>query len=263
MSSLVQNDNDSLTLDLQNTIANFRAGKVATAFHRWEALTSDKWILQTIVGQFTELANIAVTGNTPYVLPLPPKDHTAMNATLEEYLTVQIIEPCEHSPGSHYSSLFPRYKPDQSVRVIFNLKSFNEQYITPIHFKMDTIKDVLLLVQPNCHFASVDFKHAYFSVPVAKSLRKYFRFQWNNALFQFTCLPQGFSSAPRMFTKLLKPVLAHLRSRGIQVLCYIDDCIFISDNASDLQKEVQYAVHLFDSLGLTIHKVTAHPHTVH
>ncbi|XP_045127706.1 uncharacterized protein LOC123514122 [Portunus trituberculatus] len=75
---------------------------------------------------------------------------------------------------------------------------------------------------------------------------------WRNEAFQFTCLPQGLSSAPRTFTKLLKPVLAHLRKLGITVSCYIDDCIFIAASIGELKDNVRYAVQLFDSVGLTV-----------
>ena len=62
----------------------------------------------------------------------------------------------------------------------------------------------------------------------------------------------GPSSAPRIFTKLLKPVLSHLRKLGITVSCYLDDCIFLADSAETLRANVTYALRLFDSLGLTV-----------
>ena len=37
------------------------------------------------------------------------------------------------------------------------------------------------------------------------------------------------------------------------VSCYIDDCIFIASSKDELLGNVNYALHLFDSLGLTIH----------
>lgn len=75
---------------------------------------------------------------------------------------------------------------------------------------------------------------------------------WKGEPFQFTCLPQGLSSAPRIFTKLLKPVLSHLRKLGIAILCYIDDCIFVASSVAELCTNVTYALQLFDALGLTI-----------
>lgn len=135
--------------------------------------------------------------------------------------------------------------------VILNLRDLNAN-VESIHFKLDTIKDALQLMYQNWFFASVYFKHAYFSVPVEPSHRKWLRFVWQDVLFQFTCMPQGYTAAPRIFTKLLKPVLAHLRMLGITVICYIDDCLFISDSVSTLIANLNYAIHLFDNLGLTI-----------
>lgn len=37
------------------------------------------------------------------------------------------------------------------------------------------------------------------------------------------------------------------------VSCYIDDCIFIGSSKEESLGNVIYALHLFDSLGLTIH----------
>ena len=76
---------------------------------------------------------------------------------------------------------------------------------------------------------------------------------WKDKHYQFTCLPQGLTSAPRIFTKLLKPVLAHLRKMGMIVSCYIDDCIFIAPSFDELNSNIQYAVSFFDKLGLTVH----------
>lgn len=77
--------------------------------------------------------------------------------------------------------------------------------------------------------------------------RKWLRFIWKNHNFQFTCHHQDLTSAPHIFTKLMK-----LRKLGIIVPCYLDDCIFIATSADHLRINVNYALHLFDSLGLTL-----------
>ena len=71
--------------------------------------------------------------------------------------------------------------------------------------------------------ATIDLKDAYYSVSVDKGNRKYLRFTWNNQLFQFTCLPNGSSSAPRIFTKLMKPVYSTLCCKGFENVGYIGD----------------------------------------
>ena len=244
---------ETLCVSLDNTPDNFCGGKISQNVAAWTALTSDSWILRTVMGHLADLTNLKVTGNRPYKLQLPTADHAALDSALQEYDQLNIIERCNNSSDSFYSTLFPRYKRDGSVRVIFNLKLFNSLYIDRVHFKMDTLRDALLLVTESCYFASIDFKHAYFSVPIAEKFRHMFRFVWQGHTYQFTCLPQGFSPAPRIFTKLLKPVLSHLRSRGIQIICYIDDCLLIAQCPNLLRQQVNYSLKLFDSLGLTIH----------
>ena len=241
------------TVHVKNTPQNFRGGKVSDYYQNWSNLTSDNWVLQTIQGNLLELAGLHIQSNTPHVLPLPRNDQASLDNALWQYAKQNIIEPCIASGDSYFSTLFPRQKPNGSVRVIFNLKSFNEQYMDKIHFKMETIRDVLPLVTPHCYFASIDLKDAYFSVPIAPGYRHMFRFLWKNVFWQFTCLPQGFSPAPRIFTKLLKPILSHLRARGIQIIAYIDDCLLIADCSETLAKAVTYTQKLFDKLGLTVH----------
>lgn len=70
---------------------------------------------------------------------------------------------------------------------------------------MDTIK----LVLPELFFMPVDFKQACYSVPAGPDHRKKLLFIWNDH-YQLTSLPHGLTSAPRLFTKLLKPALKHL-----------------------------------------------------
>ncbi len=80
----------------------------------------------------------------------------------------------------------------------------------------------------------------------------YLRFVWKGRAYQFVVLAQGLSTAPHVYTKLLKPVLATLREMGFTVLGYIDDTIFIENSAEILSNSLLAATRLFDSLGLTI-----------
>ena len=48
-------------------------------------------------------------------------------------------------------------------------------------------------------------------------------FRWKGMLYQFICFPNGHTSAPVKFTKLLKSVLAYIRLQGFTNAFYIDD----------------------------------------
>ena len=41
-----------------------------------------------------------------------------------------------------------------------------------------------------------------------------------------TCLPNGLASAPRIFTKIMKPIFASLRTMGFINASYIDDSLY-------------------------------------
>lgn len=164
----------------------------------------------------------------------------------------RLVERCVDTEGhGFFSNVFPVIKADGTASVILNLKDLNE-CIPYVHLKMESISDVINIVQQNCYFMSIDFKDGYFSIYVKPNDRKWLKFMWKGSPFQFTCLPQDLTSAPRIFIKLLKPVLSHLRKLGISMLCYIDDCICVASLVAELRNNVTYALQLFDALGLII-----------
>ena len=79
---------------------------------------------------------------------------------------------------------------------------------------MDTLETVTRMMKPGCFMASVDLKDAYYTVPIHSDHQKYLKFVFNGTLYQYKCLPNGLSSAPRIFTKLLKPVYSTLHNKG-------------------------------------------------
>ena len=148
--------------------------------------------------------------------------------------------------NEYISNIFTRPKKNGAYRVILNLKQLNEQ-VDKHHFKMDTIHTCVQLITPGCYMASLDLRDAYYSVPIHKHFRKYIKFKWGSKLYQFTCLPNGLSSAPRIFTKLMKPVYATLRLKGHISSPYLDDSFLMADTFQDCNKNVQETLSLLQS----------------
>jgi len=94
-------------------------------------------------------------------------------------------------------------------------------------------------LEKNCYMASIDLRHAYYSVPVATEHQKFLRFQWKGKIYQYTCLSNGISSAPRLFTKLTKPVYSKLRTLGFTNIGYIDDSLLCEDSVEECSNNVQ------------------------
>ncbi|CAG2195281.1 unnamed protein product [Mytilus edulis] len=151
------------------------------------------------------------------------------------------------------SPIFLRPKKNGEYRMILNLKKLNE-YIEYHHFKMDTFESAIKLVTSKSFMASIDLRHAYYSVPIAEEHQKFLRFYWNGKLFQYTCLPNGISSAPRIFTKLLKPVYSSLRVLGHVNVGYIDDSLLLGETIEECNKNVNDTIELMSKLGFVIHE---------
>ena len=73
---------------------------------------------------------------------------------------------------------------------------------------------------------SLDIKDAYFHVKIDKKFWKYLKFSWKGTLYCFTCLCFGLASAPRIFTKLCKPIVPILRGEG-HIIIFLDDTLVI------------------------------------
>lgn len=63
--------------------------------------------------------------------------------------------------------------------------------------------------------------------------RKYLRFLLDNTIYEFQVLLFDLSSAPYVFTKLIKPILAQLRIRGLLPVNYLDDFVCIENSADN------------------------------
>ena len=124
-----------------------------------------------------------------------------------------VLELTEHEEGEYINTVFTRPKKDGSHRMILNLKPLNK-FIEYKKFKMDTLKVVLSLVKPNCYMASIDIRDAYYTVLIHPQHQKFLKFQWFNKLYKYTALPNGYAAAPRIFTKIMKPIFAQLRRLG-------------------------------------------------
>ena len=99
---------------------------------------------------------------------------------------------------------------------------------------------------------SINLKDTYQSVPVAEMDRKFLRFRWGNCLDQFQCQPFGLSSAPRTFTKILKPVMALLRHKGMRLVVFIDEILLMAQSQEELVQVMQELIQLLQLLGFMI-----------
>jgi hypothetical protein len=62
----------------------------------------------------------------------------------------------------------------------------------------------------------------------------------------------GLAPAPRIFTKILKTVMAFLRRQGIRLVIYLDDILILNESKIGLKADVNTVIDLLQSLGFLI-----------
>ena len=72
--------------------------------------------------------------------------------------------------------------------------------------------------------------------------------------YQFNCSPFGLCTAPRVFTKPLKPVVEMLRSMGLQVVIYIDDMLLMASSNDSLTHHIHLTLFLLENTGFIINE---------
>ena len=78
------------------------------------------------------------------------------------------------------------------------------------------------------------FKDAFFTIPVhILPQKKYFKSEWFNQFFKFLGMPNGYSDAMLIFTKMLKPVSGCLRKQGHLSIVFVDDSYLQADTEQE------------------------------
>jgi hypothetical protein len=140
----------------------------------------------------------------------------------------RIYPPFE--PG-FWASFFLAPKKTGDWRPILNLKPLNK-FIKPTKFRMETLATVMKAQIGQQWATSLDLKDAYLHVPIHPSHFKWLRFQVAGQAYAFRCLPFGLSTAPRVFTRVVKALGAFLRRNGIHIFQYLDDWLNPADTRS-------------------------------
>ena len=94
-----------------------------------------------------------------------------------------------------FNRLFLVPKPNNKWRPILDLSKLN-LFLKAGKFKMETPETIRTSLQQGEWVTSIDFKDAYFHIPIQEQSRKYLRFHVEGQTYQFKALPFGLSTAP-------------------------------------------------------------------
>ena len=135
-------------------------------------------------------------------------------------MTKNAVEPVANQNSLRfYNRLFLAPKTEQPVETLSTWNTF----LNTESFKMETPETLITSLQTGKCLTSIDFKEAYFHIPINSQFRKYMRFHVQGRSYQFKALPFGLSTAPIEFTVVVKGVKLMALQRGIRIHRYLDD----------------------------------------
>lgn len=143
---------------------------------------------------------------------------------VETLLAKDAIEPVQ--PNQLGSGFYLRYftvpKKDGGCRPILDLRNLNV-WVLYKKFCMTSVQSILPLLSKGVWMVTLDLKDTYFHISIAPSHRRFLHFAIGDAHYHFKALPFGLASAPRIFTKVMAPIVAYLHRQGVIIFPYSND----------------------------------------
>ena len=150
-----------------------------------------------------------------------PRRNSYLLEALHQLMTKNAIELVNKQRSLGFSNrLFLVPKPENKWRPILDLSNLN-QFLKVEKFKMETPKTIRTSLQQGEWVTSIDFKDAYFHIPIQEQSRKYLRFHVQGRTYQFKALPFGLATAPLEFTIIVKEVKLMALKQGIRIHQYL------------------------------------------
>ena len=207
-------------------------------WEKWEALGSSPKVVTT------ERVTPTVINNYQN-----PSKQAHLLEALYQLVNKNAVGPVAN-PNSlgFYNRLFLVPKPNNRWRPILDLSTLNT-FLNTESFKMETPETIRTSLQPGGWVTSIDFKDAYFHIPIHSQSRKYMHFHLQGRSYQFKALPFGLSTAPIEFTVVAKDVKLMALQRGIRIQQYLDDCLVRATSHQTCLQHRQTLVALCRELG--------------
>ena len=248
----------NLVTNAQHAVIDPPVGaRLNQCWEKWEALGSSPKVVTTLREGYTLPFRFR-----PHLTRSPtvisnyhnPTKQSFLVEALHQLINKNAVEPVEN-PNSlgFYNRLFLVPKPNNRWRPILDLSTLNT-FLNTESFKMETPETIRTSLQSGEWVTSIDFKDAYFHIPIHSQSRKYMRFHLQGRSYQFKALPLGLSTAPMEFTVVTKEVKLMALQKGIRIHQYLDDWLVRASTHDTCLQHTQTLITLCQDLGWLVNR---------
>ena len=118
-------------------------------------------------------------------------------------------------------------------RLILDLHYVNKHKYKE-HIKSEDLRLMEQFLNPHEYMFKFDIKQGYHHIDIHKPHQKFLGFSWEvggkTCYFVFTVLPFGLTSAPFIFTKVMRCLVKHWRINAIRIACFLDDGLGVASS---------------------------------
>jgi hypothetical protein len=107
-------------------------------------------------------------------------------------------------------------------------------WIRDLPFKLENLRDVHRLVDPDAVMITCDEKSGYDHVRLAPNAQDYFGIEFGGYIMVYTVLPFGWKASPYIYQCIGMVVTSYLRHFGVVTVQYIDDRLAVANIRENL-----------------------------
>ena len=148
---------------------------------------------------------------------------------IDELLSGNCISETTPQSIHNINPLSVAVQPCGKKRLILDLRLIN-QHLRKYKFKYEDYRKALVYFAKGSYTINFDLMSGYYHIDICGHHRKYLGFSWTfpdgtPCFFVFNVLTFGLSTAPYIFTKLLRPLIKLWRAGGLNCVVHLDDGI--------------------------------------
>ena len=194
---------------------------------------------------------IELLNDTPVYTALPP-----MSQAMKEELRVLVKDMLsrgviEKSKSNYASNAVLVTKKSGKKRVTTSYKKLNER-IRADRFPLPRIDQIVQEFTNVRFFSKIDLIDGYWQIKLRERDRPYTAFHTPDGLYQYKVLPQGLSSSPAIFQRIMSSILEENIGKFVRV--YIDDILIFSKTWEEHLKHIEWVLGKLEEAHLVLSK---------